>query len=321
VATNSSHSRTACDDGSPGRPADQRDRFATVSQQALVHRPPAPGRRGVERIEQTAANLPAHERQRRPSERQVTRRAARRPVVGPGDQRKTRSWIVARRRDLRLSPGERVSVFAHPRLEHGSSGMTRSSAHPEVSVQLVCVCPVECRRVLLQPFEERDSPECRLVRDQQPGGQAADLVGGEDYIAHNNAPCDKAATAAGGACKIGVPPKASRTARTRRVLEHKARRRIDWNRIAITEEQIAQRGLTPILKKDHRFTTEPGRAREHGIARPPARAPSNASSGMAWTACYPNRSATFWSVRLSSGPGSPRSSTARRLRYEHGRDS
>lgn len=31
-------------------------------------------------------------------------------------------------------------------------------------------------------------------------------------------------------------------ANTRRVLEHKARRRIDWNRIAITEEQIAQRG-------------------------------------------------------------------------------
>jgi hypothetical protein len=36
-------------------------------------------------------------------------------------------------------------------------------------------------------------------------------------------------------------------ANTRRVLEHKARRWIDWNWIAITEEQIAQRGLTPIL--------------------------------------------------------------------------
>jgi hypothetical protein len=52
-------------------------------------------------------------------------------------------------------------------------------------------------------------------------------------------------------------------ANTRHVMEHKARRRIDWNRIAITEEQIAQRGLRPILKKDHhRFTTEPGGARE-----------------------------------------------------------
>jgi hypothetical protein len=51
-------------------------------------------------------------------------------------------------------------------------------------------------------------------------------------------------------------------ANTRRVLEHKARRRIDWNRIAITEEQIAQRGLTPIVKKDHRFTTEAWGARE-----------------------------------------------------------
>ena len=43
---------------------------------------------------------------------------------------------------------------------------------------------------------------------------------------------------------------------------NKARRRIDWNRIAITEEQIAQRGLTPIVKKDHRFTTEASGARE-----------------------------------------------------------
>ena len=59
-------------------------------------------------------------------------------------------------------------------------------------------------------------------------------------------------------------------ANTRRVLEHKARRRIDWNRIAITEEQIAQRGLTPILKKNHRFTTDPGGRgnSKHGSARP-----------------------------------------------------
>jgi hypothetical protein len=47
--------------------------------------------------------------------------------------------------------------------------------------------PGRVSTVLLQPFEERDSPERRLVRDQQPGGQAADLVGDEDYIAHNNA--------------------------------------------------------------------------------------------------------------------------------------
>jgi hypothetical protein len=98
-----------------------------------------------------------------------------RPVVGPGEQRETRRRIVARGRDLRLSPGERVSVFAHRRLENGSSGMTGSSAHAEVSVELVCVFPAERRGVLLQPFEERYSPERRLVRDQQPSGQAADL--------------------------------------------------------------------------------------------------------------------------------------------------
>ena len=81
----------------------------------------------------------------------------------------------------------------------------------------------------------------------------------------------------------------------------------------------------PILKKDHRFTTEPGERgnSKHGSARPTARAPSNASSGMPWTACCPNRSATFWSVRRSSGLGSPRSSTSSTsgLRCEHGRDS
>jgi hypothetical protein len=81
----------------------------------------------------------------------------------------------------------------------------------------------------------------------------------------------------------------------------------------------------PILKKDHRFTTETGERgnSKHGSARPSARAPSNASSGMPWTACCPNRSATFWSVRRSSGLGSPRSSTSSTsgLRCEHGRDS
>jgi hypothetical protein len=108
------------------------------------------------------------------------------PWVGPGEQGETRRRIVARRRDLRLSPGERSLLFAHHALGNGSSGMTGSSADTEVSVELVCVFPAERRGVLLQPFAERDSPERRLVRDQQPGGQAADLVGGERDIAHNN---------------------------------------------------------------------------------------------------------------------------------------
>ena len=103
------------------------------------------------------------------------------------EQRETRRWIVARGRDLHLSPGEQVSVFAHRRLENGSSGITESSGHAEVSVELVCVFPAERRDVLLQPFEERDSPERRLLRDQQPSGQAADLVRGEHDVAHNDA--------------------------------------------------------------------------------------------------------------------------------------
>jgi hypothetical protein len=42
-------------------------------------------------------------------------------------------------------------------------------------------------------------------------------------------------------------------ANTRNVLERKARRLIDWTRIAITEEQIVERGLTPIWKTDNRY--------------------------------------------------------------------
>lgn len=40
---------------------------------------------------------------------------------------------------------------------------------------------------------------------------------------------------------------------TRRVLERVASRDIDWRRIAITEEQISERGLTPIWKVDNRY--------------------------------------------------------------------
>ena len=98
-----------------GQPTEERDRFASVPQQSLVDRPPphAAGRRRVERIEHTAARLPAHERQRRPPERQVSRCAARRPVEHPRHQRKTRRRIVAHSRNLRPSQGERACVVAH----------------------------------------------------------------------------------------------------------------------------------------------------------------------------------------------------------------
>jgi hypothetical protein len=42
-------------------------------------------------------------------------------------------------------------------------------------------------------------------------------------------------------------------ANTRRILEREAGRSIAWRRIAITEQQIAERDLTPIWKKDHRY--------------------------------------------------------------------
>src|ERR671910_963656 len=63
----------------------------------------------------------------------------------------------------------------------------RSSAHAEVSVEVVCVYAAERRGVLLQPFEERDSPERRLVRGEQPCGECADLVVRENDVAQNEA--------------------------------------------------------------------------------------------------------------------------------------
>jgi hypothetical protein len=82
----------------------------------LIARPPrAAGRRCFERIEHPAARLPAHERQRRPSIRQVAWRAARRPVEHPRHQRKPRGGIVAYGRDLLLGPNECVRVIAHRR--------------------------------------------------------------------------------------------------------------------------------------------------------------------------------------------------------------
>jgi hypothetical protein len=42
-------------------------------------------------------------------------------------------------------------------------------------------------------------------------------------------------------------------ANTRRVLEREAGRELDWTRVAITQEQIAERGLTPVWKTDNRY--------------------------------------------------------------------
>jgi hypothetical protein len=89
---------------------EERDRLESVPQQALVDSPPprAAGRRRIERIEHAAARLPAHERQRRPPERQVSGRAARRPPEHLRHQRQARRRIVAHGRDLRRGRGERV---------------------------------------------------------------------------------------------------------------------------------------------------------------------------------------------------------------------
>jgi hypothetical protein len=42
-------------------------------------------------------------------------------------------------------------------------------------------------------------------------------------------------------------------ANTKRVLEHEAGRDISWQRLAITQQQIEDRGLEPIWKKDERY--------------------------------------------------------------------
>jgi hypothetical protein len=54
--------------------------------------------------------------------------------------------------------------------------------------------------MLLQPFDDRDVSERGLVRGEQPGGQAADLVGSEDDIAHDKSECAGERGQRGGRC-------------------------------------------------------------------------------------------------------------------------
>ena len=56
-----------------------------------------------------------------------------------------------------------------------------------MTLELVCISTAECRPALLQPFEEGRLPERGLMRGEQPAGQAANFLGGEDYVAHHNA--------------------------------------------------------------------------------------------------------------------------------------
>ena len=67
----------------------------------------------------------------------------------PIHQGKPRRRIVSRRRDLRVSPGKRVAVSAHRRLEGDSSGgMTASSAYAEVLIEPMCGYPARPSRSL-----------------------------------------------------------------------------------------------------------------------------------------------------------------------------
>ena len=101
-----------------GKAADERDRLASIPQQSLVDRPPprAAGRRVVERVEQAAVCLPAHERQRRPPKRQVPRCAAR---LGRGTSARSRQDVPPDRRAPRR-PAPQLSLA---RLLDGSSPM------------------------------------------------------------------------------------------------------------------------------------------------------------------------------------------------------
>ena len=109
LAMKSSHSRTACDDGSPARPAES----ATVSQPSRSSRSltarhhTLPGgeassgastpRCACQRMNDSAARGRAGGAARGRSGRGTS-----------GHQRKTRRGIVARGRDLRFGPAERV---------------------------------------------------------------------------------------------------------------------------------------------------------------------------------------------------------------------
>jgi hypothetical protein len=161
-----------------GQPTEERDRFASVPQQSLVDRPPphTAGRRRVERIEHTAASLPAHERQRCPSERQVVavrcpsargtpapsmqdappdRRAGQRPAPKPRRARlrggSSRGVIAIRRarppaRDDRFGRLARAPRGGRRRVVAVASPRAWRSAKRATSESATCSCPPRISR-------------------------------------------------------------------------------------------------------------------------------------------------------------------------------
>jgi hypothetical protein len=53
-----------------------------------------------------------------------------------------------------------------------------------VTVDLVGVGATEGGAGFMKPVEEGDTPKRRLVRGEKAGGQASNLVGGEDDVTH-----------------------------------------------------------------------------------------------------------------------------------------
>ena len=122
-----------------------RNRLAAVPQQSFVDRSPpdASGRLRVERLQHSAPDLPAHEREGRPAERQVPRSATDRSVVGPRHQCKPRCRIVAYGADLGFGQGECASLVTHRHVDNADAWTRRSAADADLRHSAVRSC---CRR-------------------------------------------------------------------------------------------------------------------------------------------------------------------------------
>src|SRR5580698_2557206 len=93
--------------GRTGKVPAQAHCLATVTQDALVDRPPPRATGAVTKgwLQHTSPQLPAHERHRRPPKRQMPGCHTERAVITALHQGDPAGWVVAHRGDLLLSPG------------------------------------------------------------------------------------------------------------------------------------------------------------------------------------------------------------------------
>ena len=130
----------------PAHSAAPGDGLAAVAHQPLVDRSPprTAGRRRIERRQHAATDLPAHERQCRPAERQVPGCPADRTVISTGDQRRVElPDRHAQRRPDRLPTLRRNAANSRSLLSENACDPSTTRGAP-VALALYCAVAPAC---------------------------------------------------------------------------------------------------------------------------------------------------------------------------------